>query len=734
MGKLMHCDARCYSDGRNMVGGGPRRSRRRAARAAVLGASVILVGPAPAFANFSVRAEQIRASHAAYQADFGEVELLERRPIGRDAYIAQLESMVPKLLEGSSLEDADYLQGADCGGGSCTDLYGLPPVPAGVNWRKGFSAVQVIAQRTKAPTGQDVELEDGVVVMESGDGTTIQREGVFTLRVYGDGHSFTWVNHLNGYGKYSNAPAVMSEKEAEEHGRRVLDELGAIRLGPAEELVFIKARQIRFTGQDADPGDRPVATEAYFGRVINGIPVVGYKGSTVKIEFIANANIHRLVVDWSPMAPANGKAKQTMAPKEQLKSRFARRSPNAKPVACGYFDPGSPRGSHVGVDLLQLGCMLENKAASQRYFVPAATVPAADPAWPAALADRRAEGFDPPGQGRLSLSNRAAPRANDTAEDVFNKEPDTGESCSLAATGAGARFPLGYAALLGALLAGTLYRRRARQRLPRKWARALLAAGGVSLCVTAAKADYATFMFKYFDDPSLDDFTDTQWENFWDWKAEMDDIADCIACWGDTPYLPELLNGNMRATGIQGSIVAVDTHGANNSQMNQNYEGRLDGHEQSDWVFSHGIEPDPSYACSTEIMMFGACDFMTNNNTYNWYGFRNAHRFGMRVMVGCWGPCYAASGITNNTWNEIGDEIADKSTDIWDAWKEGYSVLWADDDIETSGLGKKSAADCDERARNVSYQDRNQWADYSYGHDEPITGLYELCGYYQSNW
>ena len=218
----------------------------------------------------------------------------------------------------------------------------------------------------------------------------------------------------------------------------------------------------------------------------------------------------------------------------------------------------------------------------------------------------------------------------------------------------------------------------------------------------------------------------------------MDDIASCVACWGDTPYLPELLNGSMRTTGIRGSIVAVATHGTNNGSLDWVYNGFIFGHETGDQVQSRLIEPHPSYAHSTEIMMVHACSFMQINNYVNWHGFRNAHRYGLRVFEGCWGTagqatCYLTSGIINNTWNEIGDEIADVESRIWFSWREGHTVLYEDDDLISNGLGKKSNADCDNRAWYVTYQNRNNWTDYDYGHDESYYGDYEVCGYYVTN-
>jgi hypothetical protein len=215
----------------------------------------------------------------------------------------------------------------------------------------------------------------------------------------------------------------------------------------------------------------------------------------------------------------------------------------------------------------------------------------------------------------------------------------------------------------------------------------------------------------------------------------MNDIADCYRCRKNTSLLPEYFNGSLIPYGLNADLIAVSTHGIQIGSGSDLY-GMFTGYDEDDFVYTYDMEPEDG---EIEIYVLSICDIYTRYNYSTWHAFRNLHRRGALVGVGCWDSCSIWKQWGNTTFNIVGNEIADFEHDIWDAWKEAHDNLFTpSDDIITYGLGRVGAENCDNRARNVSFQNRLEYHQYSFGHNEPWhngdPNKKELCGYYLTNY
>ena len=574
---------------------------------------------------------------------------------------------------------------------------------------------------------------DALVVREKPDVTNIERPGLFSIRVFGDGDAFRIVNEAASLETNHHVEMRLDEVEAERVGRRMIDDLDLVPADERKQLRFIKSRYVHFTGQARDPGERVVATEVQFGREIGGVPVIGPKGSRVVLE-VSGDHVLSLSVDWGKVG-ARGKqlAQRPVGPK-RLEARLrghlaALRGRPAEDVTirskiCGYLDPGARQG---GEHLLQLGCQVEygSDSAPQLAFIPLAENPQPQKEWSTAaqVIEMERAARDVPPKKR----QEPAPAASDAADDAM--------SCAVGALGArtmGHVVPVLGGILL--LLFGALRRRRAptgRSR-GRRWAAAGLAAGCGVLAASEASAeqgrfDYNAFMIKDYDGSGCSDFDSVQWENYNDFTDEMSDEGHCYRCMKNY-HIGSYLAGDRRNVGWNADLVAVATHGAE-----KNSHGYLMD-KSCNPIDVQNLEPLDG---EMEIALLGACSAYNRDRETLWRYFRNLHRFGAPVSAGCYGTCNLSDYGYNTTWNEIGDELADGKSSVLGAWKDGYSVGYADDDIMVVGLGVVGKSDCDDKARHAGWHNRMSWEGPSYQHDRPFgtrSSDPELCGYWYSNW
>lgn len=239
--------------------------------------------------------------------------------------------------------------------------------------------------------------------------------------------------------------------------------------------------------------------------------------------------------------------------------------------------------------------------------------------------------------------------------------------------------------------------------------------------------DYNTYMYKQYQDGWQSSFSSTQWVNYNDWNNEMDDIADCYVCSKNTQSLGVFLSGN---PGLNADLIAYSTHGTQSGSTASSFQGWLTSYENGGYVSSRSITPIDE---EVEIYLGLACSNFSKNTDYTWYAYRNAHRYGARVHTGCWGTCTIYDTTVNTTWNEIGDSIADSNQTIWNSWKDGLSVGFTENPVIIYGLGRVGSSNCDNRARNVSLQNRLDYQVYTYGYNEPLSysdDAKEFCGYY----
>jgi MYXO-CTERM domain-containing protein len=681
-------------------------------------ALALLFNSASAFATDGEATRAIKAASASLRLDQRELPVVERQPTGRDETIKRVSTIAKRLLAKSTLIDGRVPIEPNCQGADCKNQFAAPTVFGKGRWQDGFDPGVASRVRAGLNRGQRMNMPDGVEIQESEDGTLIQRPGIFSLRVFGNGDSFRWVNHLNGHSKHANSRLDLDIKGAEALGRKIIGDLALVELGPDEELLFIKAQQLRFTGKDADPGDRPVGASILFGRLVNGVPVVGVKGSTIKIDVLAEGDIHALSVDWSPLLVDRAAKRQRFAPSAQVQQRIASMSPNATALACGYVDRGGGPRKNPGEngEALPLGCLVEDLVAHERFIVEAdeASTSTDGPIAPGVVQ----QGTTAKHQGSNALGGEDAESASSPS------------ACSVSVAG-GARWRSEYLLAAGALaMFGFRRRRWARRGLP-----LMLTLIGLSWAGGAQAATYSTAMHKNYGNNWQTAFNSTQWTNYFDWLEEMDDIATCVAC-----GVPNQLGADWlyQTNSVWASdLIAVATHATNNSNP-AFWLGSFSSFAENSYAQSWGIEAPAAQAGKTEIMLFFGCSAMSTDSAAEWAGYRNAFRHGNHVIAGCWGPAGAGTcsltdtGI-NTTFNEIGDELADSSSTVYFAWEEGFSVAWADDKVIIYGSGKRANADCDNVASGVSWYNRDQYVDYQFGKNEPWGGTYEVCGYYWTN-
>lgn len=713
--------------------------------ASVLGVILALGGWQSAWADVSTEVYSWRQAHTRLELDSREVPVLERKTTGRDNTILRVEAVVRTLLEESDITDAKAPLGPSCGAKEgCVDTFGLPEQEGLANWQDGFVAEDVVTFRANAKDG-DTRSEKGVRYLESEDGTLIERAGVFGLRIFAGGDAFRFVNELNGYHKLQNAEVTMSNEEVVARGRALIDELQLVEMGPDEELKLFKTEFVRFTGKAADPGERVVAVIVTFGRTFRGIPVIGKMGSTVSIEFIANGNVHRLAVDWSPLAPSTKVTRfaggQTIL--ERIADRSLRDGTSKSGVAsaslpsgeliCGYLDE---EARSVGASReISLGCLVNDLESAQRYVVPADENVLPLPGFTGRRGSSLLALGDPVGGGPLA-----------EPEVVVHREPAPQASggCALAPAGSA---PTGLVGLgLGVAMLAMSSRRRSRGR--KRLERFIWGMGLVFLSLYATDgyaAYYSTLMNRTYDnDPSTgqpwqSNFNSVQWENYVDWVDEMDDIATRSADMQGDFDLCLHHQSQFNNLTYDGDLLAVTTHGSFGTGSDLTFEGVGAGKSFNTWMYSHLIGPNSENFGETEIAMFGLCSFFSQYTNHQWYGFRNLFRGGITVATGCWGAagagtCSITTTSTNSTWNEAGDSIADSEQSIWGTWKDAHAVSTASDQIIVFGSGKKSAGDCSTRASGVKFQNRHNFTDYTFGWDEPETGSFEVCGYLIANW
>ena len=133
-------------------------------------------------------------------------------------------------------------------------------------------------------------------------------------------------------------------------GRRVLeDELSPlVPLGPGEELVPVDVTQI---GQASFARNGPLGREivenhAHFGRLVNGVAVIGY-GSRAVVMLDNDGNLLGFDLDWSAYEPTN--TSQATVSLTDINARLTSLGNTSllppdrrlRYVECGYYDAGS---------------------------------------------------------------------------------------------------------------------------------------------------------------------------------------------------------------------------------------------------------------------------------------------------------------------------------------------------------------------------------------------------------
>jgi hypothetical protein len=209
------------------------------------------------------------------------------------------------------------------------------------------------------------------------------------LKVEADGTSAECQDFTVEKNAHSSAKPVsekMSASELEQKGRAFINSnlISVIGLGPGEELVPVRTAYLIEGGQDMVTSKitRSVAANRIvFGRIVNGVPVVG-GGSMVVVTFTGDGALESFRYDW-PKYQA-GKEQAVVAAAEILqrvqKVVSARRgvagptsaatvpsdegdaypvvlTPNASldALECGYYDPGVA-ARHAGTPV-QPGCL-----------------------------------------------------------------------------------------------------------------------------------------------------------------------------------------------------------------------------------------------------------------------------------------------------------------------------------------------------------------------------------------
>jgi len=248
----------------------------------------------------------------------------------------------------------------------------------------------------------------------------------------------------------------------------------------------------------------------------------------------------------------------------------------------------------------------------------------------------------------------------------------------------------------------------------------------------AGVTDMNTYMYKSFSGSGCNSFN-AQWVNWDDWFDEMIGTAAEYHSESNSSSLPSLLSGSTRNIGLNADLVVVQTHGNTDHESGSARDAWVDDYECTP-TNTKNIEPLDG---EMEIILFHACDIMSQtSNAENWYDFRNVHRYGAPVSTGGWATIHLTYSPFTSTFNDMGDEIADQHHTIKDGWAEAHDANGYDDDISVLGLGTVGAANCDDRANVVTFQNRLSYDNPSYAHNFPIPAYSsdpELCGYYWNN-
>jgi len=583
---------------------------------------------------------------------------------------------------------------------------------------------------TEAEERAAVEGASGeLLVRETEDSTEISRSGVFSLRVFADGDAFRFRNHLADVASNGHRPFRLDEAKAEAVGRDLIDELALVPEDERDQLEFLKTRYVHFTGSGSDPGDRVVATEVYFGRRLGGVPVIGPKGSLVKLE-LSGDHVTSVSVDWASYTSSKDEVRiqKPVAMREvdaRLQSRLERlreRPSGAIAVEsriCGYVDPGNRRYND---NVLQLGCLLtyRGNSASQVALIPLAQAPVQDPSWE--------ETTNPtsPGIKPLAVQNAASDPEQRTSPDM----DQSAAGCSVGSVGSRGSPTAWWGSLcLGLVGLAVLARRRQQRRtvgLTHTLVFASLLCGGRAEAVQNV-LDFNTYMIKDYTAGSCGNF-DAQWANFDDWCDEMADEADSHDSVKNPNDLGRLLVGDLRGIGYNADLVAVVTHGF----ARYDY-GVLQGYFRDRACAEHSVKAMEPLDGEMEIMLLHMCDIYTKNTYDNWMLFRNLHRYGAPVSAGCWGKCWISDWGYNTTMNEVGDELADEHSSVYYAWSNGHTVAYRDDDVVVVGLGTYGTGSCATAARKAGFHNRMSYEGPSYARNRAYraqAGDPELCGYY----
>ncbi len=695
----------------------------------------------PATADYGTNEREFFVRHAKHDLEFSQAPILVRERTGsREDAIRRVHAIARKMTG----EPADA---------------------------KLYDAELVIGERRRLLDGMGSSVpsrfhKEGqagdVQVVESEEGTTIRSEGRFNIRVYGSGDAFRVVNE-NPFPEGSrNLPFRLTESEGEAEGLRLIRDLELVPKADYSTLRFIKTRYIHFTGRGGNDGDRVVATEIYFSRTIAGVPVIGPKGSLIKLELRANDRIESMTVDWGQLSPAPenvpvqrvvGADRFEQRFKGYTRSNWASKAPNfvVRKKICGYIDFGT---AYTDQEVLQLGCqmsLMTNQAESTKHlaWIPLGESPVADPTWNEAVRVKELEAA-----GRDEMSGATKQTTATTRAPVEQAGPGEAEAESGCSMGRVARGRGSYAAMAGALLGLILAkRRRARhvcQRPARLGARLIggwPCLGAALLCATwapCARAEFNNFdmnvymMKHYVDDPDDQcvDFS-PQWENYDEFVDEMDDEADCYDCQKNPSGLYWLLGGYWRDTGHFADIVAVSTHG----------HDKYSGSEHIAWmrdricnrIYLSDVYPADEGGSDIDMYLLFSCAIFETDNLGNWYTFRNLFHTGAGAAAGCWSSdCSIHNTSWNSTWNEIGDQLADIGSTVRVAWANGFSVGDSDDDIIIIGSGRYGYSECDDHAHDLRLSNRNAASmtgpSYSLNRAPPSqVGDPQTCGYYWSN-
>lgn len=227
----------------------------------------------------SAKVHEWSERHSHLQFEHTTLPLVSYRPSGRDATITTAQRVLAKLLQSSQLSDAHVPVETICQSPEdCRNVYGLPRQQGLERWQEGFVVDELVTLQSRLSASEAIVTTDDLRIRKAEDGLLVSRPGVFSLRLFESGDTFRIVNELNGYHKYDNGEGYYDEMEAEALGRELIEELKLVSLAETEELVLLKTNYVRFTGNDASPGDRVVSTQVTFGRTIGGTPILGKSG------------------------------------------------------------------------------------------------------------------------------------------------------------------------------------------------------------------------------------------------------------------------------------------------------------------------------------------------------------------------------------------------------------------------------------------------------------------------